>query len=220
MTRPLQGRDRWFESARTHAILRGTDVTSESHVPARSKPAKRAQRPSGVSTSRNGSNPPGPTQFSRRSVESREDALAYVRSAEEVRGHLRSSVVLAEARSRNAGLHAGHGAGYPLTLLPPAAARRPLVPSLAPPFETLFDAVGVRRRAGRLSSDWESTRLKIELSPVQIGEAAFSCDRREQWKCSRADSNPEVAAASQPGLGDVDAGLAHAPRTIGGAPGT
>ena len=27
-------------------------------------------------------------------------------------------------------------------------------------------------RAGRLSSDWESTRLKIELSPVQIREAA------------------------------------------------
>ena len=25
----------------------------------------------------------------------------------------------------------------------------------------------------RLSSDWESTRLKIELSPVQIGEAAY-----------------------------------------------
>ena len=27
---------------------------------------------------------------------------------------------------------------------------------------------------GRLSSDWESTRLKIELSPVQIREAAYS----------------------------------------------
>ncbi len=26
----------------------------------------------------------------------------------------------------------------------------------------------------RLSSDWESTRLKIELSPVQIREAAYS----------------------------------------------
>ena len=84
--------------------------------------------------------------------------------------------MLAEAGSRDAGLHASHGAGYLLTLLPPAAARRPLVPSPAPPFETLFDAVGVRKRAGRLSSDWESTRLKIELSPVQIGEAAFSCD--------------------------------------------
>ena len=45
---------------------------------------------------------------------------------------------------------------------------------LAAPFETLFDTVGVRKRAGRLSSDWESTRLKIELSPVQIGEAAYS----------------------------------------------
>ncbi len=37
----------------------------------------------------------------------------------------------------------------------------------------------MRTTARRLSSDWESTRLKIELSPVQIGEAAlysqFTC---------------------------------------------
>ena len=30
-------------------------------------------------------------------------------------------------------------------------------------------SIGLRR----LSSDWESTQLKIELSPVQIGEAAY-----------------------------------------------
>jgi hypothetical protein len=56
----------------------------------------------------------------------------------------------------------------------------PRTPVPAPAFETLFDSVGVIARAGRLSSDWESTRLKIELSPVQIGEAAFSCERSEQ----------------------------------------
>ena len=39
--------------------------------------------------------------------------------------------------------------------------------------ETLFDILSVNRDTRRLSSDWESTRLKIELSPVQIGEAAF-----------------------------------------------
>ncbi|PSQ14645.1 hypothetical protein BRD02_08835 [Halobacteriales archaeon QS_8_69_73] len=52
-------------------------------------------------------------------VEDREDALTYVRSAEEVRGHLRSSVALADVGSRDAGLHAGHGSDYLLTLLPP-----------------------------------------------------------------------------------------------------
>ena len=41
-------------------------------------------------------------------------------------------------------------------------------------FETLFSATAVAPSARRLSSDWESTRLKIELSPVQIGEAAYS----------------------------------------------
>ncbi len=52
-------------------------------------------------------------------VEDREDALTYVRSVEEVRGHLRSSVALADVGSRDAGLHAGHGSDYLLTLLPP-----------------------------------------------------------------------------------------------------
>jgi hypothetical protein len=51
---------------------------------------------------------------------------------------------------------------------------------LSAAFETLFDSLRVVENAGRLSSDWESTRLKIELSPVQIREAAFSCERREQ----------------------------------------
>lgn len=38
-------------------------------------------------------------------------------------------------------------------------------------------------RVSRLSSDWESTRLKIELSPVQIREAAFlSRTTREREK--------------------------------------
>ena len=39
--------------------------------------------------------------------------------------------------------------------------------------ETLFYILSVDQNACRLSSDWESTRLKIELSPVQIGEAAY-----------------------------------------------
>ena len=34
----------------------------------------------------------------------------------------------------------------------------------------------------RLSSDWESTRLKIELSPVQIREAAL----HSRFKCLRS----------------------------------
>lgn len=47
-------------------------------------------------------------------------------------------------------------------------------------------------RTGRLSSDWESTRLKIELSPVQIREAALlaannfvsrECAIREVFSC-------------------------------------
>ena len=50
----------------------------------------------------------------------------------------------------------------------------------------------------RLSSDWESTRLKIELSPVQIGEAAFLllavCS---QQKRIRRDLSLEVAAAER-----------------------
>ena len=52
---------------------------------------------------------------------------------------------------------------------------------LSPAFETLFDSLRVVGNAGRLSSDWESTRLKIELSPVQIREAAYSeTDDRER----------------------------------------
>ena len=43
-----------------------------------------------------------------------------------------------------------------------------------PPFEILLSRFGLGRDASRLSSDWESTRLKIELSPVQIREAAYS----------------------------------------------
>ena len=39
----------------------------------------------------------------------------------------------------------------------------------------------------RLSSDWESTRLKIELSPVQIREAALY----SQFKCLRALSSAQ-----------------------------
>ena len=38
----------------------------------------------------------------------------------------------------------------------------------------LFFTLVIDWSARRLSSDWESTRLKIELSPVQIREAAFS----------------------------------------------
>ena len=68
-------------------------------------------------------------------VEGREDALSYVRRAEEVRGHLRSSVALADTGSRDAGLHAGHGADYLLTLLPPV---RRADPALS---ERLFDRI-------------------------------------------------------------------------------
>lgn len=52
-------------------------------------------------------------------VESREEALTYVRSAEEIRGHLLSSVELAAVGSADAGLHAAHGSDYLLTVLPP-----------------------------------------------------------------------------------------------------
>ncbi len=43
--------------------------------------------------------------------------------------------------------------------------------------EILFDTLAFDTSARRLSSDWESTRLKIELSPVQIREAAYFCWR-------------------------------------------
>ncbi|MFB6157349.1 MAG: hypothetical protein ABEJ34_05865 [Haloferacaceae archaeon] len=52
-------------------------------------------------------------------VEGRDDAVAYVRNLEEVRGHLASSVNLAAAGDVSAaGLHAGHGSDYVTTLLP------------------------------------------------------------------------------------------------------
>ena len=48
-------------------------------------------------------------------------------------------------------------------------------PTVVP--EPFFAAFVYREGASRLSSDWESTRLKIELSSVQIGEAAYSAAR-------------------------------------------
>ncbi len=44
---------------------------------------------------------------------------------------------------------------------------------LVNPIEMLFGSFGHLTHASRLSSDWESARLKIESSPVQIGEAAL-----------------------------------------------
>ena len=61
-----------------------------------------------------------------------------------------------------------------------------MYPFPPPSFETLFDSLGLGSSASRLSSDWESTRLKSELSPVQIREAASSywlVDDRQGQRC-------------------------------------
>lgn len=53
-------------------------------------------------------------------IESRDAALTYVRNAEEIRGHLHSSTVLAQAGdASNAAFHAHHGPDYATTVLPP-----------------------------------------------------------------------------------------------------
>jgi len=52
-------------------------------------------------------------------VNTREEALAYVRSVEEVKGHLHSSVELAKAGADTASLHASHPTDYTATILPP-----------------------------------------------------------------------------------------------------
>ncbi len=52
-------------------------------------------------------------------IHNREEALAYVRNVEEVKGHLHSSVELAEAGAETASLHAGHPTDYTATILPP-----------------------------------------------------------------------------------------------------
>ena len=69
-----------------------------------------------------------------------------------------------------------------------------------PPFEILLSRIGIGPHASRLSSDWESTRLKIELSPVQIGEAAYSespSDSERVKKRRRADLSRRVASQSE-----------------------
>lgn len=64
----------------------------------------------------------------------------------------------------------------------------------------------MRTTARRLSSDWESTRLKIELSPVQIGEAAFSRElpREHRDRVVSGENAPESIRAwkSQPRNGE------------------
>ena len=52
-------------------------------------------------------------------IHNREEALAYVRNVEEVKGHLHPSVELAEAGADTASLHAGHPTDYTATILPP-----------------------------------------------------------------------------------------------------
>ncbi|ERH00660.1 MAG: hypothetical protein J07HN6_02286 [Halonotius sp. J07HN6] len=52
-------------------------------------------------------------------IDNREEALAYVRNVEEVKGHLHSSAELAEAGAETASLHAGHSTDYTGTILPP-----------------------------------------------------------------------------------------------------
>jgi len=53
------------------------------------------------------------------SVESRDDAVTYLRNVEEVRGHAHASLTLLEHGDADAaGFHAGHGADYVTTLLP------------------------------------------------------------------------------------------------------
>ena len=53
-----------------------------------------------------------------------------------------------------------------------------------PSFEILFTSITLGSGARRLSSAWESTRLKIELSPVQIGEAAFFANSERAMRLS------------------------------------
>ena len=65
-----------------------------------------------------------------------------------------------------------------------------------PAFETLFDSLRVRSGARRLSSDWESTRLKIELSPVQIREAAYS-EATNGVRSRRNDANRDLNPGSR-----------------------
>ncbi|MFB6232851.1 MAG: hypothetical protein ABEH61_01195 [Haloarculaceae archaeon] len=52
-------------------------------------------------------------------INNREEALAYVRNVEEVKGHLHSSMELAKAGADTASLHAGHPTDYTATILPP-----------------------------------------------------------------------------------------------------
>ena len=61
------------------------------------------------------------------------------------------------------------------------SARPVAVTERAPAFEMLFSTLVIAWSTRRLSSDWESTRLKIELSPVQIREAALD----SEFKCLR-----------------------------------
>ncbi len=51
----------------------------------------------------------------------------------------------------------------------------------------------------RLSSDWESTRLKIELSPVQIREAAYS-----EFTCPKDNATRPGVCQGVVGVTDSD----------------
>lgn len=56
---------------------------------------------------------------------SRDDALAYARCVEEIRGHLHSSAALAGFGDEDATLHAGHASDYVMSVLPPVQASNP-----------------------------------------------------------------------------------------------
>ena len=51
-------------------------------------------------------------------VEGRDDALGYVRNAEEIKGHLHSAAALAAVGDSDAALHAGHASDYIMPILP------------------------------------------------------------------------------------------------------
>ncbi|MFB6202663.1 MAG: hypothetical protein ABEI98_11730 [Halorhabdus sp.] len=95
------------------------------------------------------------------SVEGREDALRYVRNAEEVRGHLHSSVELAAVGDSTAGLHAGHGSDYLTTLLPPVQRADPELAT------RLFDRIrALDDRANSLSAGEFESYVTEDVLPL------------------------------------------------------
>jgi hypothetical protein len=94
-------------------------------------------------------------------IEGREDALAYARNLEELRGHLVSSAALIDAADVSAAeLHAGHAADYVMPLLP--AVHR-ADPELATQLLERLPTVGDQVSAG---ADAYETYLDDEIRPL------------------------------------------------------